>query len=205
MAAWPYIYFFRRPHRRNKTVGDSVSHSDGKLTRHRTDQLFKSLGDSVGIVDGEPVTSVVRVCHFISVGESVDIFDSEPVQSPVRVTRFESVGDSIGNIPRQNLHVSDPPFLFNSELSVCNSVGHYPSAVTDRITNGKIPSVISTSNCRHKYFVGKSVGIKRISGSVVMIENFLCGQLRLNIKMILNKFYFVCRNSSLSISSLASV
>ena len=83
----------------------------GKQTRHRTNLLFQSLGDSVGIVDGEPVTSPVRVCHFKSVGDSVCIFDGEPVPSPVRVTRFESVGDSVGNITRQNLHVSDPPFF----------------------------------------------------------------------------------------------
>ena len=53
-----------------KTVGNS----DGQSTRHRTDLLFKSLGDSVGIFNGAPVTSPVRIWHFKSVGDSVGIF-----------------------------------------------------------------------------------------------------------------------------------
>ena len=49
--------------------------------------------------------------------------------------------------PRQNFHVKDPPFfLILNFLSV-------------------IQSVILTSNYRQKYFVGKSVAIKQISGS----------------------------------------
>ena len=60
------------------------------------------------------------------------------------------------------------PFFINSELFICNSVGNYrwkPSVITDRITDKNIPSVISTKKYRQKYFVGDSVGIKRISGS----------------------------------------
>jgi hypothetical protein len=72
--------------------------------------------------------------------------------------------------PRQNFHVSDPPFFFLilNFPSVIRSVttdGQYPLVVTDWITDGKILSVILTSNCRHKYSVGKSVAIKQISGS----------------------------------------
>ena len=82
-----------------------------KPTRHRTDLLFKSLGDSVGIFYGAPVMSLVRICHFKFVGASVDILNGESVPSHVRVTRFESVGDSVVKITRQNLHVSYPPFF----------------------------------------------------------------------------------------------
>lgn len=53
-----------------KTVGNF----DGQSTRHRTDLLFKSLGDSVGIFNDAPVTSPVRIWHFKSVGDSVGIF-----------------------------------------------------------------------------------------------------------------------------------
>ena len=89
---WPYIHFFRRPHRRNNTVGNS----DGKSTRHRTDLLFKSLGDSVGIFDGTPVTSPIRIWHFKFVGDSIGIFNGAMVTSPVWIWHFKSVGDSIG-------------------------------------------------------------------------------------------------------------
>ena len=110
-----YLLFFRRPHRRNNTLGDyagdSVGHSDEKSTRHRTDLLFKSLGDSVGIFYSAPVMSLVRICHFKFVGASVDILNGESVPSHVRVTRFESVGDFVGKITYQNLHVSYRPFF----------------------------------------------------------------------------------------------
>ena len=117
-AEWPYIYFFRRPHRRNNTVseyvGESVSNSNGKSTRHRTDLLFKSLGDSVGIFYGATVTSPVGICHFNSVG----ILNGEPVPSHVRVNRFESVGDSVRKITRQTSTLATYPFFINSKLSI---------------------------------------------------------------------------------------
>ena len=93
------------------SVGDSVGNSDGQSTRHRTDLLFKSLGDSVSIFNGAPVTSPVRIWHFKSVGDSVGIFDGEQVPSRVRATGFNSVGDSIGKITRQNLGAIYPPFF----------------------------------------------------------------------------------------------
>jgi len=43
----------------------------------------------------------------------------------VRSCRFESLGDSVGKITCKNLHVSKPPFFFNSEYSICHSVGKY--------------------------------------------------------------------------------
>ena len=122
---WPYIHFCRRPYRRfysiGEYVGETVGNSDGQSTRHRTDLLFKSLGDSVGIFNGAPVTSPVRIWHFKSVGDSVGIVDGEQVPSRVRLPGFHSVG----KITRQNLHATYPPFFINSEFSVSNSVGNY--------------------------------------------------------------------------------
>jgi hypothetical protein len=39
--------------------------------------------------------------------------------------RFESLGDSVGKITRENFHVSEPSFFFNSKYFVCHSVGKY--------------------------------------------------------------------------------
>ena len=81
-----------------ESVGKTVGNSDGQSTRHRTDLLFKSLGDSVGIFNGAPVTSPVRIWHFKSIGDSV--------------------GDSVGKITRQNLRATARPFFIDSEFSV---------------------------------------------------------------------------------------
>ena len=110
-AEWPYIHFFRQPYRRfysvGEYVGETVGNSDGQSTCHRTDLLFKSLGDSVGIFNGAPVTSPVRIWHFKSIGDSVGIFDGEHVPSRVRAPGFNSVG----KITRQNLDAIYPPFF----------------------------------------------------------------------------------------------
>ena len=87
------------------TVGESVGKTVG--TRHRTDLLFKSLGDSVGIFNGAPVTSPVRIWHFKSVGDSVGIFYGEQVPSRVRAPGFNSVG----KITRKNLGAIYLPFF----------------------------------------------------------------------------------------------
>jgi len=66
--------------------------------RHVTVRIyhFKSLGESIGNLNGEPVTSLYG--HYTG-------------------CRFESVGDSVENkITRQNLHVSDPPFFLIQKL-----------------------------------------------------------------------------------------
>ena len=108
---WAYIHFCQRNYRRfnsvGEYVGEPVGDSDGQSTRHRTDLLFKSLGDSVGIFNGAPVTSPVRIWHFKSVG----IFDGEQVPSRVRAPGFNFVGDSVGKITRQNLGAIYPPFF----------------------------------------------------------------------------------------------
>ncbi|KAL3567273.1 hypothetical protein D5086_029924 [Populus alba] len=70
-----------------ESVGETVGTSDGQLTRHRTNLLFKSLDDSVGIFNGAPVTSPVRIWH------------------------FKSVGDSVGKITRQNLRATYSSFF----------------------------------------------------------------------------------------------
>ena len=110
-AEWPYIHFCRRPYRRFYSVGEYVGNSDGQSTRHRTDLLFKSLGDSVGIFNGAPVTSPVRIWHFKSVGDSVGIVDGEQVPSRVKLPAFQAVGDFVGKITRQNLCATYPPFF----------------------------------------------------------------------------------------------
>jgi len=116
----------------------------------------------------------VRICHFKSLGESVGNLNGEPVTS--------LYGHCTGNrfwirrrfrrkkITRQNLHVSDPSFFKFGNFSVRNSVGKIPtenfrrylptelrtekfsSVFTDWITDGKWPSVISTSKYRQKIF-----------------------------------------------------
>ena len=112
---WPYIHFCRRPYRRfysvGEYVGETVGNSDKQSTRHRTDLLFKSLGDSVGIFNGAPVTSPVRIWHFKSVCDSVGIVDGEQVPSRVRLPAFQAIGDSVGKITCQNLRTTDPPFF----------------------------------------------------------------------------------------------
>ena len=68
---------------------------------------------------------IVRICHFESLGNSVSILNGEPVTSPYGAAVLNpSVIPSV-KITRKNLHVSEPPFFFNSELSVRNSVGNY--------------------------------------------------------------------------------
>ena len=63
----------------------------------------------------------VQICHFKSLGNSIGILNGEPVRSPYgAIVLNPSV-----KITRKNLHVSEPPFFFNSELSVRNSVGNY--------------------------------------------------------------------------------
>ena len=112
---WAYIHFCRRNYRRfysvGEYVGEPVGDSDGQSTRHRTDLLFTSLGDSVGICNGTPVTSPVRIWHFKSVGDSVGIVDGEQVPSRVRLLAFKAVGASVGKITRQNPRATYPPFF----------------------------------------------------------------------------------------------
>jgi len=57
------------------------------------------VGDYVGDSDGNIEHVTVRICHFKSLGESVGNLNGEPVTSLYRqfqITRFESVGDSVG-------------------------------------------------------------------------------------------------------------
>ena len=111
--------------------------------------FFKSLDDSVGIFWRCTchVTRTDLVFKFI--GDSFGSFDGEPVTSPVRVPDFESVSDSVGKITRQQV-----PTLFSLILtfpSVIRSVipdGLFLSVITYRITDGNIPSVISTEKYR---------------------------------------------------------
>jgi hypothetical protein len=116
----------------------------------------------------------VRICHFKSLGESVENLNGEPVTSLyghctgsrfwIR-RRFRRK-----QITRQNLHVSDPYFFKFENFSVRNSVGKtqtenfrrywptelrtekFSSVFTDWITDEKWPSVISTSKYRQKLF-----------------------------------------------------
>jgi len=83
---------------------------------------------------------IVRICHFKSLGESVGNLNGEPVTSLYGLSFWVRRK----KITRQNLHVSDPPFFFNSEtfpfviLSVELRTENGPSVVTDWITDGKV-------------------------------------------------------------------
>ena len=84
----------------------------------------------------------------------------------VRSFRFESLNYSVGkNPPRQRTAF----FLILNISYVILSLTTdqmFPSVYTDGMTAEKISSIIATSNYRQKYSIGKSVDIKRISGSV---------------------------------------
>ena len=145
-AELSYINFFRRFYRR--TLRRLLRRWFWRKHRHVTVRIchFKSLGESVGNLNGEPVTSLYGHC----------------TGSRFWIRRKKKT--------RQNLHVSDPPFYKFGNYFVCNSVGKIPtenfrrylptelrmekfsSVFTDWITDGKWPSVISTSKYRQKIF-----------------------------------------------------
>jgi len=149
-AELSYINFCRRFYRR--TLHRLLRRWFWRKHRHVTVRIchFKSLGESVGNLNGEPVTSLYGHCT----GSRFWIR-----------RRFRRK-----QITRQNLHVSDPPFFKFGNFSVRNSVGKIPtenfrrywptelrtkkfsSVFTDWITDGKWPSVISTSKYRQKLF-----------------------------------------------------
>jgi len=113
-----------------------------KSTRHRTDLPFwiprwfrRHFKRWTGHV-------TVWICHFESLGDSVGILNGEPVRSLYRAvvlnpSLIPSVKITLPKPPRQR-----PAFFFNSERfpSVIQSVtndGKCPSVVTDWITDGK--------------------------------------------------------------------
>jgi hypothetical protein len=100
-AELSYINFFRRFYRR------TLRRLFWRKHRHVTVRIchFKSLGESVGNLNGEPVTSLYGHCT----GSRFWIR---------RWFRWKQ-------ITRQNLHVSDPPFFKFRNFSVRNSVGKY--------------------------------------------------------------------------------
>ena len=59
----------------------------------------------------QPVTSPVWIWHFKSVGDFVGIIDGEQVPSRVRFPGFQAVGDFVGNITHQNLRTTFLPFF----------------------------------------------------------------------------------------------
>jgi len=79
----------------------------------------------------------VQICHFKSLGNSIGILNGEPVRSPYGAI----VLNSSVKITRKNLHVSEPPFFlilnFSSIIQSVTTDGHVPSVVTDWITDGK--------------------------------------------------------------------
>jgi len=104
-AELSYINFFRRFYRR--TLRRLLRRWFWRKHRHVTIRIchFKSLGESVGKLNGEPITSLYGHCTG---------------------NLFESVGDAVGKKKtRQNLHVSDPPFFKFGNFSIRNSVGKY--------------------------------------------------------------------------------
>jgi hypothetical protein len=67
----------------------------------------------------------VRSWRFESLGDSVGIFIGESVTSPYEVGVLNpSVIPSVKNT-RNNLHISEPPFFFNSQHFVRNSIDIY--------------------------------------------------------------------------------
>jgi hypothetical protein len=67
----------------------------------------------------------VRICHFKSLDESVGNLNGEPVTSLYGHCTGSRFWIRRKKITRQNLHVSDPPFLKFGNFSVRNSVGKY--------------------------------------------------------------------------------
>jgi len=67
----------------------------------------------------------VRICHFKSLGESVGNLNGEPVTSLYVLSFWIRRWFCRKKITRQNLHVSDPPFFKFGNFSVHNSVGNY--------------------------------------------------------------------------------
>jgi hypothetical protein len=136
-AELSYINFFRRFYQR--TLRRLLRRWFWRKHRHVTVRIyyFKSLGESVGNLNGEPVTSLYGHC----------------TGSRFWIRRKK--------ITRQNLHVSDPPFFIFGNFSVRNFRRYLPtelrtekfsSVFTDWITDGKCPSVTSTSKYRQKIF-----------------------------------------------------
>jgi hypothetical protein len=113
-AELSYINFFRRFYRRK--LRRLLRRWFWRKHRHVTVRIchFKSLGESVGNLNGEPVTSLYGHC----------------TGSRFWIRRKTKT--------RQNLHVSDPPFFKFGNFSVRNSVGNFPSVFTDWITDGKV-------------------------------------------------------------------
>ena len=95
-----YINFCRRIHRQNYSVCDSVGYSDGKQGTTVWKFLFESLGDSVGMLNGESDTS-----PYGAVVLKPSVIPS--VKSPAKTST------SMNNL------------FFYSEYFVCHSVGKY--------------------------------------------------------------------------------
>jgi len=101
----------------------------------------------------------VRICHFKSLGESVGNLNDEPVASLYGLSFWIRRWFRRKKITRQNLHVSDPFFFLNSETFpfVIQSVitdGNFPSVVTDWSTDGKVFVGNYRLNYRRKVTVG---------------------------------------------------
>ena len=63
---------------------------------------------------------IVRICRFEFLGNSIGILNGETVMSPYRVAVLNPSVIPLEKITRKNLHVSEPPFFFNSEHSIGN-------------------------------------------------------------------------------------
>jgi hypothetical protein len=120
-----YINFCRRLHRR--TIPSMISSAPlmANRARHRTALPFwiprwfhRHFLRWIGHV-------TIRSWHFESFSDSVGIFIGESVTSPYGADVLNSsVIPSVKNT-RNNLHVSEPPFFFNSQHSVRNFIGKY--------------------------------------------------------------------------------
>jgi len=104
-AELSYINFFRRFYRRK--LRRLLRRWFWRKHRHVTVRIchFKSLGESVGNLNGEPITSLYGHC----------------TGSRFWIRRWFRRKQKT----RQNLHVSDPPFFKFGNFSVRNSVGKY--------------------------------------------------------------------------------
>jgi hypothetical protein len=134
-AELSYINFFQRFYRR--TLRRLLRRWFWRKHRHVTVRIyhFKSLGESVGNVNGEPVTSLYGHCtssHFESIGKK-----NNPPKPP-----------------RQR-----PAFFLNSEtfpsvIQLVNTEGKFPSVFTDWITDGKVCVGFYRLNYGRKVAVG---------------------------------------------------
>ena len=73
----------------------------------------------------------VRICRFEFLGNSVGILNGETVTSPYRVVVLNPSVIPLEKITRKNLHVSEPPFFLILNIPSVTTDRMFPSVYTD--------------------------------------------------------------------------